>query len=381
MDILFSVLFVLYFLLVVGLIIGWRRALNMQRPEPRVVENYLSVIIPVRNEQSVVAFLIEDLRGQTYESFEVIFVDDHSDDETYAIVEALSREEEHFKIIRSAGKGKKHALSSGVALAKGNVIVTTDADCRIGPEWLTGVNQYFQNEDIKMAFGGVRIMEDDSFFSNLQAIEFSSLIGSGAAVQTLGLPAMCNGANLAIRKKILDEVGGYEDNIHIPSGDDEFLLRKVHAKYPHGIRFMATSETIVVTMPLPDLDEFIHQRIRWAGKWRHNDHVYAKALALAILFFQITFLLMIPLAFAGVISAEVCLLLMAGKFAFEFFFLSQVTRFLETKWSWGAFILLQFLYPVYVVFIGIGSHFQGFVWKGRKLKSIQTNVRAIADND
>jgi poly-beta-1,6-N-acetyl-D-glucosamine synthase len=353
-------------------------------PKQGSKENKISVIIPVRNEELLVTGIIHDLKNQMYESFEVIFVNDHSEDRTFTVINHHIRGDERFSIINSVGSGKKEALADGIFSAKGELIVTTDADCCVGPEWLNCINQYFQDDNLKMAFGGVRMTEDgdeDSLFSSMQAIEFSSLIGTGGATIISGFPTMCNGANLVFTKDVIHEVGGFDDNKHIPSGDDEFLLRKVFKKYPKGICFMAASEVIVSTIPQPTLYDFVQQRIRWAGKWRHHETTVGKALAVLTIVFQIAFLLVLPFTLGGLVSIEVFLALVVVKILGEAYFLGMVTDFLKTKWNWLAFILLQFLYPFYVVFIGIVSQFQSFTWKGRLLKSIKTNVGTIADND
>jgi biofilm PGA synthesis N-glycosyltransferase PgaC len=381
MEIVFFLIFLLYFMLVIALIVGWKKAVKNGYPPSGKIDNLISVVIPVRNEQAKVASLINDLERQTYSAFEVVFVDDHSDDETNAVVRALIKDDDRFRIIKCFGHGKKKALTEGIEQGKGEIVVTTDADCCVGPDWLSSINQYFQDKKLKMAFGGVRVAEDETLFSNLQAVEFSSLIGTGAATNALNFPSMCNGANLAIRREVVLEVDAYNDNLHIPSGDDEFLLRKVHEKYPDGIRFMAATEVIVSTHPLSDLDEFIQQRIRWAGKWRHHDTMGSKVLAVGILTFQIAFILILPFTIAGLVSPEIFVLLVLCKLLSESFFLSQITKFLKVNWNWGSFIMLQFLYPIYVVFIGTSAHFQPFTWKGRRMKSIQPKVGVIADND
>jgi poly-beta-1,6-N-acetyl-D-glucosamine synthase len=382
MELVFIFIFFLYFILLAGLVFGWHRAMNSCFPKEGGKENFISVIIPVRNEELLVTAIIQDLKNQMYDTFEVIFVNDHSDDKTFTIINHQIRDDSRFAIVNSTGIGKKEALAGGIALSKGNLIVTTDADCCVGPEWLTRINQYFQDDNTKMAFGGVRMTEEhDSLFSSMQAIEFSSLIGTGGATIISGFPTMCNGANLAFTKDVLNEVGGFEDNKHIPSGDDEFLLRKIFKKYPKGICFMAASEVIVSTVPQPTLYDFIQQRIRWAGKWRHHETFGSKALAIFTILFQIIFLLILPFTLGGLITMETFLLLIAIKILGEAYFLTKVSDFLKIRWNWPAFILLQFLYPFYVVFIGIISHFQPFTWKGRQLKSINANVGTIADNN
>ena len=142
-----------------------------------------------------------------------------------------------------------------------------------------------------MVFGGVKL-EGSSFFSALQSHEFLSLIGTGAATLWYGLPSMCNGANLAFRKAIFFEVGGYANNLHIPSGDDEFLMRKIFQLFPEGIQFVSDSDAVVSTPASLALKEFVHQRVRWAGKWKHNVSSWNAVVAIFIFCFQLSVLML-----------------------------------------------------------------------------------------
>ncbi|HEX8041287.1 MAG TPA: glycosyltransferase family 2 protein, partial [Chryseosolibacter sp.] len=201
---------------------------------------------------------------------------------------------------------------------------------------------------------------------SLQEMEFSSLIGSGASTAALGFPTMCNGANLAFRKKVFSEVKGYDDNLRIPSGDDEFLMRKVNEAYPGSIRFMNKPSSVVRTEVQPGLRAFLNQRIRWASKWRYNSSAFAKALAVLVLVMQICFLGNWILLFSpDVLQA---LFLVVVKMILEAAFLLQVCRFLETRWNWLAFLVLQVFYPVYVVAVAAASFFVPFQWKNRIFK-------------
>lgn len=335
------------------------------------VTHFISVIIPARNEENRIGLIINDLKNQDYAAFEVIVVDDHSEDQTQAFVRNAITGDSRFQISGTQREGKKEALTHGIAMANGNIIVTTDADCRISKSWLTSVNRQFQHDDVKMAFGAVTIEEEANFFSAIQAIEFSSLIGSGVATHAVGFPTMCNGANLAFRKAIFDEVDGYDDNLHIPSGDDEFLLRKVFAKYPHGIAFINQQEGTVSTGAQTSLRTFVHQRIRWAGKWRHQQSYGSMMLGIFIFSVQLSSLALPLLTLAGWVSLKVFIFFFSMKIVLEFIFLRSVATFLRNKWSWRVFLVLEAFYPAYVVFIGFLSNFRSFQWKGRRLKSIQ----------
>jgi hypothetical protein len=197
-------------------------------------------------------------------------------------------------------------------------------------------------------------------------MEFASLIGSGAATAALGAPTMCNGANMAFRKKVFSEVKGYDGNLSIPSGDDEFLMRKIHKRYPDGIMFMNSDETVVTTMAQPDLHSFVNQRIRWASKWRHNSSLWSQMLAVAVIIFQLAFIANWFFIFTPMILQS--LFYMTVKMILEAAFLLQVCRFLGTRWKWLSFLSLQFIYPFYVPAIGIASFFRPFEWKHRIFK-------------
>jgi biofilm PGA synthesis N-glycosyltransferase PgaC len=334
----------------------------------------VTVVVAVRNEEKNIAYLLGDLKRQTYTPFEVVIVDDHSEDATRAIVQE-HLQHPNMKLVSNTGAGKKAALTQGVQLAQGVVVITTDADCRVTPEWIATLMTYFARDSVQMVFGGVAITGGD-YFSSLQSLEFASLIGSGAGTMALGIPTMCNGANLAFRKDAFEAVGGYEGNLHIPSGDDEFLLRKIAQHFPGGIAFSGDERTVVTTTPSQTLHDFIHQRIRWAGKWRHHQSFVSKGLALFVAAFQALVFLLPVMVVMQRIDAGVALGLWVGKAMLEYFFLRHVSHILRLSWNWPAFLSLQVLYPLYILSIGVFSNFHTFEWKGRKLKSL-----TISHND
>jgi biofilm PGA synthesis N-glycosyltransferase PgaC len=328
---------------------------------------FITVLIAARNEAKNIHDLLEDLLKQNYPSYEVIVVDDHSEDNTIEIAARFTREYTSFRVIRSAKPGKKLALTEGVKHAQGSIIVATDADCRVPEHWLSAIAIYFQQPEVKMVFGGVR-MQQENFFHDLQAIEFSSLIGSGAATAAMGYPTMCNGANIAYCKAVFEEVNGYTGNEHVPSGDDEFLMRKIKAIYPAGIYFMNDARSVVITQPNETAGAFIKQRLRWAGKWRYNSSAYTMLLAIYIFSIQVITVLCWGLLFNSDERLQVTALLwLAVKALLEFLFLSSVCRFLGCRWNGLAFMMLQVIYPLYVMSIGLFAHFIPQQWKGRTL--------------
>ena len=359
-----TALFIVYFLLIAVMLAGWNRAMQPRSDAVRAKEPLISVIIPVRNEEMTIGSLLTDLSHQEYRNFEIIVVNDDSEDETLWMVSRYDMK--NLRAIHSKGRGKKAAITAGVRAAKGGIIVTTDADCAVSPEWLNQIRAQFSNPRVMMAFGGVRMEGDDSFFHSLQAMEFSSLIGTGASTAALGFPTICNGANLAFRKKAFTAVKGYEGNLQIASGDDEFLMRKIQKVYPGGILFLNSPEGIVTTRSQSDPEAFLNQRIRWASKWRYNTSLLAQCLAVLVVLFQAAFIINWFFVFTPLILQA--LFFMAVKMILEAALLLQVCRFLRTPWNWLAFFALQFCYPLYVIAVAAASFFRPFRWRNRIFK-------------
>lgn len=333
-------------------------------------QRFVSVIVPFRNEENQIHHLIKSLTDLNYPTtkFEVILVNDHSEDNSENVVKSLINDKFNFSLINLIDNkyGKKNAITKGVGLAKGELVATTDADCLVPNNWLQIINASFDNDTIQMVFGGVSL-KGNSFFAQLQAIEFSSLIGSGAATLRFGLFTMCNGANLAFRKSSFESVNGYEGNLEVPSGDDEFLARKIVKAFPGSIYFLKDKGAVVVSRPTDTIKAFVHQRLRWAGKWKYNSSLLSKFLAIQIILLQIAFIGLMLIAFSNMELTRLVVPLIGVKILLEIMVIHPVARFLGIRWSWAAFLLLQLIYPFYVVGIGIMSQGMAYKWKGRSL--------------
>jgi cellulose synthase/poly-beta-1,6-N-acetylglucosamine synthase-like glycosyltransferase len=202
----------------------------------------------------------------------------------------------------------------------------------------------------------------------LQTIEFASLIGAGASLLEAGHPTMCNGANLAYERTAFEEVGGYAGVDHIASGDDEFLLQKIHLRYGNHICFLKHKDAIVRTKPQESWQAFYRQRIRWASKWAVNKRVTTMLVAVFIFLVNLITLIVLIKAVSGNrmnIGFNTILLI---KYLPEFLFLSLIIRFLGKKRLLMYIPLVQLFYPLYVLFFGLTAQRKGYEWKGRRLR-------------
>lgn len=329
-----------------------------------------SIIIPVRNESKNIVKLLESIVKQNTKNFEVILIDDASEDDTVKIAKAflglldlkilyLSKEER-------GNAPKKNAITKAIGVAKYDLIFCTDGDCVLPTKLLDQYAEIFNNERVKFISGPVTFFESrDSFFKRIwhkiQIVEFASLVGSAAVSIFLGKPNMCSGANIAYRKSAFVDVNGYEGNKELASGDDEFLMHKIHSKYTDGVFFAKSSEVIVETNACESVVAFYNQRKRWASKWTKYDSYLPKLIAMFVFFVNI---FTIYLIVSGLWS------ILAIRYVFEFIFLALVLGFLKKKSSIIFIPLVQLFYPFYVAFFGLNSLFmnKNYNWKGRKLQ-------------
>jgi biofilm PGA synthesis N-glycosyltransferase PgaC len=330
----------------------------------------ISILIPVRNEAENIEVLIRSIYKVAYDEsrYEVIVINDHSTDNTRDIVKILTKEYDQLKLIdqKNGVSGKKKSIELGVSFSSGEIIVSTDGDCHVPQNWLASyANTYGRSPNSVMVFGGVRFKSDNSFIINLLNIELSILQMIGGASMNLGIPTMINGANLSYAKEAFKRVGGYSGNENIPSGDDEFLLRKLHSQFADRIVFLKDRLTIVETLPPSSFGTWINQRRRWAAKWKHHTDAYSKLIPAFVFLFNAFSIYMIFNVLSGN-ERTTSVIFLSLKAIVEYILISISTRFLGVSNGILNFIYLQLIYPFYVVFFGIASNFGKYTWKDRE---------------
>lgn len=334
-----------------------------------------SVLIAARDEAANLPYLLADLAAQHFPvgAFEVIIADDHSSDGTAAAVEAFAvTAPMPVRVVRladlpNAGQGKKAALTVAIGAARHPWLAFTDADCRVGPHWLTALaDALARNPALDLLSGPVALRPNGSALARLQVIEFAGPVGVGAATLALGRPTMCNGANLAVRRAAWEAVGGYAAHRHVASGDDEFLLHALWARRRGSAAFVADARAVVRTAAAPTVGAFLRQRVRWASKWRHYQQPGAKGLAAGVFGLNLGLLLGAGWGLTWPATAPLLAGAWAVKLAVDAWFLRRVLRLLgETRHFFPAVLAWQLLYVPYVVFVGLRAQFGAYRWKGR----------------
>ena len=326
-----------------------------------------SIIIPFRNEEKNIINCLESLIKLDYpnDCFEIILVNDHSEDEGLELVSQFKRDHQGADInVLELGddQGKKKALSFGVSESRFDYIITTDADCTVQAKWLESLNEAYYN-DASMIVSPVQFTGGSSFLAGLQTLDMFALQGTGLGSLAWRMPAMNNGANLSYRKKDFLKVGGY-DELRTPSGDDIFLMEKFQQEgFP--IESNISRKGVVFTPTEDNWSDFIQQRIRWASKSGYYKNKWMIYLGFLVAVQQ----LFVLFFYVGALLVEKywmeLLFLLFCKWLIDFILLFLVASFFKKKRSMFYFSPVQLLSPIYAIVIGIASLTVKYEWKGR----------------
>lgn len=357
---------------------GWRQLPAVPDFIPTDDRPFISVIIAARNEGRSIFTTLHSLSLQQYpnDRYEIIVIDDHSEDDTAHILQAASQKNpnlhffslaEHLPQDHQTIAYKKAALQLGIEQARGDFIVTTDADCLFPSAWLKSYAHGFR-EGALMVLGPVQLQGDDRFLDHFQALDVAgTMILTGAAVGW-GHPLLANGANMGFERQFFYQLGGYAGNEHRASGDDIFLLQKAVRQAPERIGYLAHSKAVVVTEAVASWSALFRQRLRWAAKTSaYKDHLLILFQGFVYLFCCL--LLLAPFVWWVNASLTVGFLLLGAwlvKLIADYFFLRYACRFFkEPKWM-KSFLPAQFTHVLYIVLIGTLALFPVRIrWKDR----------------
>lgn len=364
MEMLIILIPILYYFLIRKVVKTWNL---MESGNSEQTDQKVSIVIVGRNEEGNIPRLLQSLEDLTYPrvDFEVVYIDDHSDDNSLIILEDYSLSTElnfQYKAL-DVGEGKKSGLTYGVSLAAYSLVVTTDADCEVPPNWLSGM---VSGSVKKFVSGPVRYADQHQVWKQLVELDFISLIVLGGVMHESGKPILANGANMMFHKSDFIELGGFGGNEDIASGDDVFLLKKMHKRYPQKTAFVKDKGAIVSTKMADTLSEFLQQRIRWAKKMKSAGMLNSFLILLSLVY-ACFFMLPLGLFFIGswnfvALLAAVFLI----KVLIDLYFFRHVLSFFGRKVLINRVWFVSLLHPFYFVFMGLISVVLPFHWKNRK---------------
>lgn len=374
-------LFSLYYLLFRFYAQGWKNT-PISKTTQALPHHRFTVIIPARNEEKNIQQCLESIIHNHYPTshYEIIVIDDFSEDRTAKIVQDFSEIHSHIQLLQlkdyltseeRVNAFKKEALNIAIHQAKYEWIITTDADCILPKEWILSYNSYLLTQPrAKFIAGPVNFIpiKHKNLLYYFQSIDFMTMQGITAASVQLNLGSMANGANLGFEKAVFFEVRGYEGIDHIASGDDMLLMQKIRNKYPNDIHYLKNQNSICLTYAQPTIASFLQQRIRWASK---SGSYEEKKLQASLLLVYILNLSVLILMIVSLLNIFYCPLLLFGfilKMVIEGPFVVQVAQFFNKKNEFKWYLILQILHIIYIVLAGFLGFFGQYEWKGRQVK-------------
>lgn len=310
---------------------------------------FVTVVIACRNEQKNIADLLKCIASQNYpkELFEVIIVDDNSTDKTYEIASVFTGPG-NFTVIRNNGKGKKLALQTGINASSANLILTTDADCRMGVRWISTIAAFYEEHKPDMIICPVQIEPMTGLFGRFQELEFLSLQGITAGSAFSGNPTMCNGANLSFTR---EAYLNHYNNLHheIDSGDDIFLLHSLKRQSQSKILWLESTDALVTAAASPTIGTFLKQRRRWISKAKsYNDGftIFIGIVTFVTIILQVSIL---ASAFFNPAFIWIFLTILLLKSIPDFLILWNTTGRYTRRKLMNWFLPVQIVYPFYVL--------------------------------
>ncbi|OGU62158.1 MAG: glycosyl transferase [Ignavibacteria bacterium RBG_13_36_8] len=360
-EIVFLVFVSCYFLLLFFVTLG------AVKKFPKISEEELlsvSIIVAARNEEDNILDCMKSLNDLEYpaEKIEIIIVDDHSTDNTGQIISDYISDKAKFKTIipsESFGnlKGKANALANAIKVAKGEIILTTDADCVVASAWAKTIASYYTKD---VAFvGGYTTQLERTTFEGMQALDFIYLLTVAAGTINLGKPLSCIGNNMSYRKSAYDEAGGYE-KIPFSVTEDFQVLMAIHNLKKYKIIYPLDVNALVTSKPCPNVKSLLKQKKRWGVGGLESDVVGFGIMAIG-------FVTHIAILLTPFIFSVVSLYLSAFKIITDYFFLYPVYRTLNLELRIKHFLAFEVYYILYVIllpFIVLPN--KKVEWKGRE---------------
>jgi cellulose synthase/poly-beta-1,6-N-acetylglucosamine synthase-like glycosyltransferase len=260
----------------------------------------VSVIVCAHDEEENLKELIPQLLNQNYPDFEIILVNDRSNDNTFDYVLGLSKTDARVRLVNvehipSHVNSKKYSLTLGIRAAKNEWLLLTDADCRPeGPNWIMSMSSAF-NEKTRFVIGFSPYQKVKGFLNLF--IRFESIL---TALQYVSFalmknPYMAVGRNLAYRKSFFLAEKGFNQFMNVTGGDDDLFVNQ-HAD-GENTAIILGRDAIINTFAEQSWSMFLRQKKRHLSVGRYYKFKHKFWLGLFVISWLVTWLTLVPVAF------------------------------------------------------------------------------------
>ncbi len=357
--ILVSALVILIIIFNLFIYIAVKRSIQVPDSEESLI--FISIVIAAKNEGQNIEPLITSLRNQSYPSdwYEVIIVDDNSEDDTFQTASELTKNIPYFTVIKSEDErlyGKRAALSTGIKAAKGKFVMITDADCQPQPYWISAFVSKF-GEGFDFLFGAAPFYQTGEIVNKISCFEnFRSTILTFTAVQ-LKIPYSAAARSFGFRKESFEKIGGYLNTTDTLSGDDDLLLREA-VKHDLKIGTVHPQDSLVLSSTKNNFKEYFSQRARHTQTSFH----YLAKHQLLLAFYHIINLFSIASAFLFFVD-QLFLVPFMIKLLLDTLMAEEYQKDFGYRFSYAEIVYLQVLYEAFLIIHFINAKLGRIKWK------------------
>lgn len=361
MELIFVIIFIIYILM---LIVIFSSAVRKIKSNPLTEYPSVSVIVAARNEEKNILSCIKSLDKIDYpeDKIEIIIVDDKSTDSTYNIVQEFIKEKNKFVLIQSGReighlKGKTNALANALEIAKGEIIFTTDADCIVPPSWVKTLVSYYDEETA--AVFGITYIEGEKPFYAMQAVDSVYLLTVSSGSMNLNMPMSCIGNNMSYRRKVYDEVGGYE-SFSFSITEDYRLLKEIVKLKKYKVVYPVDKNALIKTLPCEDYKTLYRQRKRWSVGG-------LETIWQGLMLMLFGYLGNLATLLATFFMTPVIAVFLAGRFIADYIGLKIIHNKLGLKFKIKDLLVFEMYYIIYAFMVPIIlSISREVIWKDKK---------------
>lgn len=303
----------------------------------------VSVIICAKNEAENLKTFLPSILEQDYPDFEVVLINDSSNDDTLDVIEFFANSHNNIKIvnvrsIEAFWGNKKYALTLGIKASKNDFLLFTDADCKpVSKNWIKEMSSHFSNkQSIVLGYGSYSKIKH-SFLNKL--IRFETLITAVNyfSFTKIGLPYMGVGRNLAYTKKEFFNANGFISHIKVRSGDDDLFINQIAT--PKNTAICFSKDSFTESVPKTTYKDWFKQKRRHVSTAKHYK-VKHKVLLSLLYASNLIFWVFATLLFVTLFNWKIVLGLFLFRILLQYLILGLSSKKLNET---GLLILLPFL--------------------------------------
>lgn len=294
----------------------------------------ISVIICAKNEANNLKKFLPSIINQNYSNFEIVLINDSSNDNTLEIMELFAEKYSRINIVNVENNetfwaSKKYALTLGIKASKNNNLLFSDADCQaMSPNWIYEMSAHFnQSKSIILGYGAYTKIKK-SLLNKLIRFETLSTAMQYFSFAKIGMPYMGVGRNLAYTKETFFKANGFTKHMHIKSGDDDLFINSV--SNANNTEICVSKDSFIISNPKLTFKEWIHQKkrhITTANNYKTNIKTFLALFYIT----QVLFYAFGALFIATLYNWPVIGYLIATRLLIQYIIMTSIAKKLDEK--------------------------------------------------